>query len=225
MPRLRRIIFTGVPHHVTQRGNRREQVFFSDADRHSYLRWLRDYTDHHGVEVLAYCLMSNHVHLVLVPSTKTALEDALRPLHTRYAQHVNRIRGWHGHVWQGRYYSSALDDLHAYAAVRYVERNPVRARIVDVAERYRWSSAGAHCGHRADPVFNADTPWQLRLRSIGDWSRWLGSGDESHTLELLRRNSMKGLPCGSSEFLEGIERDTGRTVRYRAQGRPKKPRS
>lgn len=94
MPRLARPVFAGVPHHITQRGNRRENVFFSDADRESYLEWLAEYCAVHGVEVLAYCLMSNHVHLVAVPERGDGLERVLRPLHTRYAQRINRLKRW-----------------------------------------------------------------------------------------------------------------------------------
>lgn len=146
MPRLARTVFAGIPHHITQRGNRRENVFFTDDDRHLYLKWLTEYCERHQVEVLAYCLMTNHVHLVLVPSTETGLQQVLKPLHMRYAQHVNRCRGWKGHVWQGRYFSSPLDESYTWAAIRYVERNPIRARMVRKAERYRWSSAAGHCG-------------------------------------------------------------------------------
>jgi putative transposase len=222
MPRLRRVVFAGLPHHVTQRGNRREQVFFSEADCNAYVLWLRDYTDQHAVEVLAYCLMPNHVHLVLVPEAKHGLEQALRPLHMRYAQHVNRNRNWHGHLWQGRFFSSALDDRHAYAAIRYVERNPVRAGITDVAARYPWSSAAAHCGLRADPILNVNSTWQRRLKTIEDWAHWLASEEDSESLDTLRRRVEKGLPCGSSEFIESLESDTGRSMRCRPQGRPPK---
>ena len=108
MPRIARPVFAGIPHHITQRGNRRENVFFSDGDRAAYLGWLAHYCEKFQVQVLAYCLMTNHLHLVAVPERQTAFEEALRPLHMRYAQRINRARGWTGHVWQGRYFSSAL---------------------------------------------------------------------------------------------------------------------
>lgn len=127
----------GVPHHITQRGNRREDVFFTDEDRETYLAWLKDYADQHAVDILAYCLMTNHIHLIAVPADEDGLQRVLKPLHMRYAQRVNRSRGWKGHVWQGRYFSSALDEDYLWAAVRYVERNPVRARMVRKAENYR----------------------------------------------------------------------------------------
>ena len=193
MPRGRRIIFPGVPHHVTQRGNRREQVFFCDADRTAYLAWLHEYTRDHGVAVLAYCLMPNHVHLVAVPSDEDALHRVLRPLHTRYAQRVNRAFGWQGHVWQGRFFASALDEAHLWAAIRYVERNPVRARLVESAEDYPWSSASSHCGLWRDPLLSVET---------------------------LRQHAARGLPCGSDTFIDGLEARSGRSLRSRPRGRP-----
>ncbi len=104
MPRLARSVFANMPHHITQRGNRREDVFFDDADRAAYLAWLAEYAAEHGVVVAGYCLMTNHVHLVLIPSTEDGLQKVLKPLHMRYAQRVNRLRGQQGHVWQGRYF-------------------------------------------------------------------------------------------------------------------------
>ena len=152
MPRLARTVCARVPHHITQRGNRREEVFFTDDDRHAYLAWLKDYAEKYEVHILAYCLMTNHMHLIAVPASEDGLEKVLKPLHMRYAQRVNRTRGWKGHLWQGRYISSALDEDYLWAAVGYVERNPVRARLVRKAENYRLSSASAHCGIKPDPV-------------------------------------------------------------------------
>ena len=106
LSRLARTVFAGLPHHVTQRGNRRADVFFTDEDRRAYLDWLKAYCDEHAVAILGYCLMTNHVHLVVVPDSDDGLQRALKPLHMRYAQHVNRSRGWRGHLWQGRFFSS-----------------------------------------------------------------------------------------------------------------------
>lgn len=111
MPRLARTVFAGIPHHITQRGNRQEDIFFNDEDRGKYLGWLQHYSERHKVDVLAYCLMTNHIHLILVPSTESGLQDVLKPLHMRYAQYINRNRGWKGHVWQGRYFSSQAQQL------------------------------------------------------------------------------------------------------------------
>ena len=222
MPRLARVVFAGLPHHVTQRGNRRERVFFGDEDRRTYLAWLKEYCDAHGVAVLGYCLMPNHVHLVAVPAAEDGLERALKPLHMRHAQRVNRARGWHGHLWQGRFFSSPLDEEYMWAALRYVERNPVRAKMVRRAENYRWSSAGAHCGLREDPLLTTARTWRERLSAVKDWSAWLAEGDEAEELATLRRNVDKGLPCGAESFLDRLEKLAGRPLRVRPIGRPRR---
>lgn len=222
MPRLARTVIAGLPHHVVQRGNRREDVFFTDADRRTYLSWLRDYADLYEVEILAYCLMTNHVHMIALPATADALNRMLKPLHMRYAQKVNRTHGWAGHLWQGRFYSSALDDAHLWAAVRYVERNPVRAGAVRRAEDHPWSSAAAHCGLRIDPVLTRDPAWRRWVENIDDWSAWLAEGDEPERIDLLRRHLDRGLPCGSEDFVAGLESATGRSLRFRPRGRPRK---
>jgi len=119
----------------------------------------------------------------------------------RYAQRINRSRGWKGHLWQGRFFSSPLDETYLWAAIRYVERNPVRARMVRKAENYCWSSAQAHCGQRQDTVLTTNSSWRRQIKGIGDWSAWLAQGDEPRELEILRRNADKGLPCGSEKFI------------------------
>jgi len=222
MPRLARRVFAGLPHHVVQRGNRREDVFFCDADRSAYLDWLRQYCDEGGVEVLAYCLMTNHVHIVAVPATDDGLERAFRPLHTRYAMRVNRWRGAKGHVWQGRFFSSTLDEAYLWAAIRYVERNPVRAGMVEGAERYRWSSAPAHCGLGVDPLLTRDPDWLEALRFVDDWPLWLADFDRPFHLDTLREHVRRSLPCGSPEFVHGLELRAGLPLVPRPRGRPRR---
>ncbi len=222
MPRIPRIVCAGVPHHVTQRGNRRAPVFYTAGDRKAYLRLLCEYAGKYAVQVLAYSLMTNHVHLVVVPETNDGLHRMFKPLNMRHAQRVNRARGWNGHLWQGRFFSSMLDDRYLWTAIRYVELNPVRAQLVDRAEEYRWSSAAAHCGFRRDPSLTADPSWQRRFAAVGNWSAWLAQGVDCASIEILRKNAIKGLPCGSSAFVEGLEQMTGRAIRERPRGRPNK---
>ena len=222
MPRLARTVCAQLPHHITQRGNRREDVFFTNEDRLAYLEWLKEYAEKYKVDILAYCLMTNHIHIIAVPSTEKGLQQLLKPLHMRYAQRFNRTRGWKGHVWQGRFFSSSLDDDYLWAALRYVERNPVRARMVRKAEKYRWSSAGGHCGLKVDPLLTTKPYWRNQFEGIGDWSAWLAEGDEPEKLDVLRRNVEKGLPCGSEKFVRRLEKMTGKALQYRPRGRPKK---
>jgi putative transposase len=140
----------------------------------------------------------------------------------RYAQRVNRERDWHGHLCQGRFFSSPLDEDYLWAAIRYVERNPVRAKILRKAENYARSSAAAHCGRRADPVLTKQQAWCRELQRISNWSAWLAEGDAAETLEVLRRNTNKGLPAGSASFIRRLEKTAGRLLSYRPRGRPRK---
>jgi putative transposase len=217
-------VFAGIPHHITQRGNRRENVFFTDADRLSYLGWLAHYCARYGVHVLAYCLMTNHVHLVAVPGAADALEKVFRPLHTRYAQRMNRAQGWSGHLWQGRFFSSPLDERYLWAAIRYVERNPVRAAIVRRAESYCWSSARAHCMSSVDSVLTTDAFWTNRLGTIGDWSQWLAEPDDREQMDLMRQRVERSLPCGADVFIRELELRGGQMLQARPCGRPKRRR-
>jgi putative transposase len=222
VPRVARFVCAGIPYHVTQRGNRRGSVFFNDYDRESYLAGLETYATRHDLAVLAYCLMANHVHLVVVPGAADSLHRVFRPLHMRHAQRVNRLKSWSGHLWQGRYFAAALDEPYLWAAVRYVELNPVAARLTARAEDYPWSSAAAHCGLRSDPVLTRLSYWQQLFRGVGDWAAWLGRGENFEQRSLLRRNTAQGLPCGSPEFLAQFSEAVGSNLHARPRGRPRK---
>ncbi|HLX60526.1 MAG TPA: transposase [Planctomycetota bacterium] len=218
MARLARIVIPGVPHHVTQRGNRRMNVFDDDSSRLLYLSFFDRYRKAHGVDVWAYCLMSNHVHWIVVPRHEHSLARCFRDTHTAYAAAVNKRRAESGHLWQGRFFSCPLDEPHVWAAVRYVERNPVRARIVRQAENYAWSSAAAHCGQCEDPMLSAEFPPRGVLK---DWSEFLKSEDDAQTDEI-RRNTHTGRPCGGTEFAERLEKMLGRVLQPQRAGRKKK---
>ena len=218
VPRRHRAVFPGVPHHVTQRGNHREQVFFAAGDSEAYLDLLHTHGQRHGLTVYAYCLMPNHVHLVVVPSNTDGMMRGLQAVHSQYAQRVNRIRQLKGHLWQGRYYASALDSNHFLNAVRYVERNPVEAGLVVRAEDYPWSSAAAHCGiRRAEPLL-AEAGSSSVLREIPNWSRWLAVHVPEDCRKLLQRNAKLGLPCGSTSFVAELEKLAGRDLQFRSWG-------
>jgi putative transposase len=221
MPRTSRTVVAGVPHHVTQRGNRREDVFFTDQGRALYLKWLKEYCDKWQVDVFAYCLMTNHVHLILRPETKDGLHRVLKPLHMRYAQYVNRINGWNGHIWQGRYFSAPLDEAYTYSAIRYVERNPVRANLVVKAEDYTWSSASYRVGQRKSSLLVPLSALGVDVTST-HWREWLSIPNSEATLKIIRRSVQKGLPCGNDNFISAIESKVGRKLRICPPGRPKK---
>jgi putative transposase len=154
MPRIARVVAKGYPHHVIQRGNYRQPVFEEDNDYVQYLEWIKDYGKKYSLEIWAYCLMSNHIHFVCVPEQEDSLARTFNALHMRYSQYFNQKKKLKGHLWQGRFYSCILDEEHLYAAVRYVENNPVRAGIVRKPQRYKWSSARSHVNRGKDSVLS-----------------------------------------------------------------------
>jgi putative transposase len=206
-----------VPHHVTQRGNHREPVFFDPGDCEAYLDLLHEHGHRETLEIFAYCLMPNHVHLIVVPPSAACMSRGMQAVHSLYAQRVNRMKKAVGHLWQGRFYSAPLDANHFTNGIRYVERNPVAAALVSRAEDYRWSSAAAHCGLRRDRVLQPAGKSTV-LSGIANWSRWLAEGVPDGFGELLRRNTRLGLPCGSPDFIEELEKSTGRDLTYRPWG-------
>ena len=220
MARMARVVCPGFPYHVTQRGNRRGQVFFNDEQRQAFLDDLGHYSARHALEILAYCLMDNHVHLVAVPGTADSLHHALKPVHLLHAQRINKFRQWTGHLWQDRFHSTALDERHFWTAIRYVARNPVEAGIVRRPERYRWSSVAAHCGRRVDPLLTTSSRWLRVLSEMSDWSNWLDTANDPASVDELRNNTRKGLPTGSQEFVRQLEQSTGLALVRRPRGRP-----
>ena len=215
MGRISRIVIPGLAHHVTQRGNRRADVFQEEEDRKVYLAMLSKYAGEYGVEIWAYCLMTNHVHLVLVPGRSQALSQTLRDTHTAYALRFNLQNQVSGHLWQGRFFSCVLDDSYVWAAVRYVEQNPVRAGLVTQAEAYPWSSAAAHCGLRVDPLLSSGFP---PAGAVTNWGEWL-AGEEAVPSAVIRRQTHTGRPCGSAAFVTGLEEMINRALNPGKRGR------
>jgi len=215
---MARVVVPGVPHHIAQRGNRREKVFFVRADYRRYLRLLADYSAEGGLEILAYCLMPNHVHLVAVPAQAGSLASVLKPVHLRYAQHVNRSREFAGRVWQGRFYSCPLDVGHTAAAIRYVECNPVRAGIERLATNYEWSSAAAHAGLRRDRLLASGIDGWV---SAGNWADWLAEADPEDNAARLRLYTRTGRPLGDDSFVQRLEVQSSRRLHALPHGRPR----
>jgi putative transposase len=220
MPRFARVVVPGIPHHITHRGNRRDPVFFSDEDRSEYLEILLDYTQHYGVEIWGYCLMTNHVHLVGVPEREESLGLAIGRAHMKYARHANRRQQWWGHLWANRFYSTPLDEAHCWNALKYVERNPVRAGLVARAWEYPWSSARAHMLGTPDPLLTA-CPLDDILPGA-PWGAWLTDEDDELALKQLRANTYTGWPTGSSEFVARLEAQLGRRLMRQPAGRKPK---
>src|SRR5262245_31670237 len=192
--RRARVAVPGSPHHVTQRGNRRMDVFLDAEDRHLYLELLREYSTQHRLRLWAYNLMTNHTHLVVVPETRSALSQVMRDTHGAYASWFNRKYGYSGHLWQARFYSCVLDMEHLAHAVRYVECNPVRAAMVERAEDYPWSSALPRVLGTNDRYLDDGLPL---IGTIKNWSAWLACGDDEAVLLAIRQATTTGRACGS----------------------------
>ena len=195
MARLARVVIPGVSHHVTQRGNRRQQVFFSDGDYRLYLSLLNEWSDKEGLSVQVYCLMPNHVHLIVVPSTEKSLHRCIKEVHRRYSCHVNLRENWRGYLWQGRFSSFPMDEPYLLHAVGYVEDNPVRARLSSKAEEWQWSS----CRHRID---SSTSP--VRLSPIVPTGA-SSPRDISDFGEKMRGHERTGRPLAELGFIRELE--------------------
>jgi len=222
MARLARVVAANCPHHITQRGNRRQQTFFSEDDYRAYLNLLAEWCGKHEVRIWAYCLMPNHVHLIVVPPTADALGRAIGEAHRRYTRRVNFRKGRRGHLWQGRFASFAMAGRHVLAAARYVERNPVKAKLVRSAAAWPWSSAAAHVSGKSDGI--AETNW-LAKRIAGwvcTWAAHLRKADEKDFASAMRLHEATGRPLGDKGFVKKLELTLGRVLLPRRPGRPKK---
>ena len=215
MARLARLVVPGLPHHVTQRGVRRMPTFFDDADYRTYLDLVAEGCQSAGTAVWAYCLMPNHVHLVLVPSTPDGLRAALAEAHRRYTWQVNRRQDWRGYLWQGRFRSFVLDEPHLAVCARYVELNPVRAGLAARPQDWPWSSARAHLSGRDDRLVAV----RPMLDRVADWRGLLADDLSEPELDRLRRHGRTGRPCGGADWIKQLEARTGRPLKKRKPGR------
>jgi putative transposase len=216
MARIARVVAVGYPHHVTQRGNRRQEVFLRDGDYKAYLDLMGEWCTLHKVEVWAYCLMPNHVHMMAVPKTPEGLARAIGEAHRRYTRLINFREGWRGYLWQGRFASFPLDRGHVLACARYIELNPVRAGLAKKPEAWLWSSARAHLLGGSDPLVMSSKP----LRDSTEWASLLKQGT-TMTADF-RRHERTGRPLGSPAFVEKLERTLERTLKPQKPGRKKK---
>ena len=194
-------------------------VFDRDHNYKYYIELINEYASNHGIEVMAYCLMTNHVHFIVVPAAKEGLGKFFNTVHMRYAHYLNRQRNVKGHLWQGRFYSCVLDEAHLYRGVRYVERNPVRAGMIKGAWDYPWSSARGHMGMKNENVIRLSQ--EHRYLKQDEWKDYLQENDEEMENEM-RKMTARGLVVGSSDFMAKLERKLKRSLTYRVWGRPKK---
>jgi putative transposase len=222
MARLPRVVALRVPHHVTQRGNARQYILSSPQERQVYLQLLREYSELHHLEVMGYCLMSNHVHLIAIPQEIEALAETMKQTHGRFAAYWNTLQRSSGHVWQGRFYSCPLDSEHLWRALRYTELNPVRAQLVARPEEWKWSSAGIHCGDGTDEWLSMR--WWREVWDAERWRAYLHAGESEAERVAIRRSTHTGRPLGSAAFVEELEQRMQRRLTPERPGRRPKAR-
>ena len=223
MPRRPRVVIPGVPHHVTQRGNNRQDVFLAAGDQRLYLDLLSWHAERAKLRIIGYCLMTNHMHLIAVPEREDSLAQALGRTHSEYASALNRINRRTGHLWQNRFFSCAMSETHLLRALKYVELNPVRAKLTANAWEWPWSSARLHtapgCG---DPVALRDWEQYFGRWNHSEWREILAAGSQDGECEAVRRATNTGEPLGPAEFIAALERRVGKRLRVLERGRPKK---
>ena len=214
MPRLARLVIPGVPYHVTQRGNRRQQTFFEEGDYALYRDLLGKAARRAGSSVWSYCLMPNHVHLIVVPADEDGLRRTFADAHRRYSGFINARYRWTGHLWQGRYSAVAMDEAHLMAAARYVALNPVRARLVDRADDWPWSSVRAHLAGEDDELVEVAP----LLERYGDFGALLGGEEDQQATRALRASEVNGRPIGAPAWIAELEARSGRSLSPKKRG-------
>ncbi|MBC8441221.1 MAG: transposase [Deltaproteobacteria bacterium] len=219
MARIARAIAPGIPHHITQRGNRRQQTFFNDGDYQSYLELMSEWCMKFQVETWAYCLMPNHIHLIVVPETKDGLNLAIGEAHRRYTRQINFREGWRGHLWQGRFSSFIMEERYLLACTRYIELNPVRAGLAKEPEDWRWSSARAHMNDKDDILVKTRPLLEIVNQP---WRKFLSFDVQGPAIELFRKHERTGRPLGEELFIKKMESLLDRKLRPQKPGPKKK---
>lgn len=214
MARMPRLVVPGFPHHVTQRGTRRMKTFFSQADYLAYLELVMEFREVAGVEIWAYCLMPNHIHMVVVPESKEGLAELFRHVHRTYTRSINIRENWTGHLWQERFHSFVMDEPHLLSAVRYIELNPVRAGLCNVPQEWPWSSVHAHLAKIDDGVVVV----QPMLQRVANWSSYLLDDVNDGDLLRMRNHGSSGRPAGSEQFIDQLQVLTGRSLTKTRKG-------
>jgi len=212
MARLARIVAPNIPHFITQRGNRGQDVFFQEGDALAYIGFLGEQCKRFGVEVWAYCLMPNRAHLLAVPQTEDSLGRAFGEAHRRYTNMVNARMGWSGHLWQSRFSSFPLDEPFILPAAHFIEMSPVMAGFCKEPEAFRWSSAKAHIKGQDDALC-AVAP----LRKRGHNRFMVSPADRD-----IAAHIGTGRPLGNRIFIERLEKETGRALKKKKPGRKRK---
>ncbi|MFH1550917.1 MAG: transposase [Planctomycetota bacterium] len=219
MARQARFVLEGFPHHITQKGNNAQHVFIDGNDYLKYLQLLEEYSSRYSVKIQAYCLMSNHVHLLVVPGTATSLAETMRSVAARYSKYFNKKYGNKGRLWEVRFHSSVVDtDAYHWWVALYVEWNPVRASLVTRPEQWQYSSARHHALGESDPLVN-DTLFDES--DMKQYRKLLSEGPPESQVEEIRRGIHANRPVGSGDFLARLKETFGISV-TKKRGRPRK---
>ncbi|HPR65218.1 MAG TPA: transposase [Thermoanaerobaculia bacterium] len=219
MPRRPRIVIPDIPHHITQRGNNKQDIFFTEDDRQKYLCDLKIHSQEYGFTLLGYCLMTNHIHLIGIPSESDTLTKVFARVHLKYTQRINQLHNRSGHFWQNRFFSCALDEQHLFRAMAYIETNPIRAKLVPKAMDYPWSSARSHVEGN-DRSGLIDTAYWLKIITPQAWKSILDSFEDTSIGNQLVLHDRNGRPLGSDSFVSKLETLIGKRLRPLAHGRP-----
>ena len=222
MPRIARAVGIDLPHHITQRGNYRQQIFEDDTNFQKYLSFLQTESMRYKVDILAYCLMPNHVHFIAVPRLPESLGNMFKYVNMKYSQYFNKKKGEHGHLFQGRFFSSIMDERYTIACARYIERNPVRAKMVKNAWLWKWSSSKAHCGiEKKDNLAVKKLFSYIDVREY-EWMEFIKQEDNPEEVATIKKQTMRGRPIAGSNFTEKLEEKLKRALIVKTKGRPKK---
>jgi putative transposase len=216
MPRIARVVVPTYPHHVVQRGNRRQQTFFGHEDYLFYQSLMREETRRFGVSIWEYTLMPNHVHHEAAPEHAAALARAIGEIHRRYTRSINDREGWRGYLWQGRFWSAVLDEPYSIRTARYILLNPVRAGLVAHASEWPYGSARRRLGLADDPCVSPNPLDHVEI----DWHALLSEPAPEAEYDLIRKHVRTGRPLGSDPFVRGLERALKRPLVARPAGRP-----
>ncbi len=221
MPHTASTVIPKLPCHITQRGSHRYNVFQDDEDRLKYLSWIDEYSKKYHLSLFAYCLMDNHVHFIATPQNEDSLAGAISITHIRYSQYINKKRKASGSLWQGRFYSCILNKSHLMAAIRYVEKNPVRAGIVKKAWKWKWSSAAAHIG-KANPMIHLEDITNLVDVSTKSWKQYLNSNENEEDINDIRNHTLLGFPLGTTSSDAKPDKKVGRLISVLSKDKLKK---
>src|SRR3990172_1259898 len=220
MSRIARAVALGFPHHIVQRGNNREKVFLNKEDKEKYLSLLKKYSGKWNSPILAYCLMSNHVHLLTRPTKNESLYKMMQAITLCYTQYINMTYKRTGRLWESRYHSCIVDkEKYLWAVARYIEQNPVRAKIVNKAEEYPYSSAKAHIENVKYEILG-EALFEGRQRE--DYRELMKASIKEEEINNIRNHTRNGRPMGSESFIEKMERKLDRIFKSKPRGRPKK---